>query len=355
MVRAGNRGIRQLGAQLPVLANPSRRPSRIPAPRGRPLGFSRPSDIQIFSVGYMKIEQASRADWIYTPDGPDAPADPLGWKPVQLVPENARAGRGGFPLSVRPGENQALWFEINTGRGPPARPLPRDHHRHRRRSDPDGPGRARAPPGSSLPDESALAAMVYYESEQPQRYTRARSGRRLSPLRPPAADRAGARPMTSRACARRRGRFDGSDFAPRAVRGARARASGTGSCPPPSTARDRAGRPRPAAWSKADAWMTFLAEHLPRRHHLPLHARRAAARAVPRSSARWPTTSTPARAPAGLCRPWSPAASPPSWRGPSTSGARWRGSSIWRRRRASARPGATGGSTTAAVRPARPW
>jgi hypothetical protein len=26
--------------------------------------------------------------------------DPMGWKPVQLVPENARPGRGGFPLAV---------------------------------------------------------------------------------------------------------------------------------------------------------------------------------------------------------------------------------------------------------------
>lgn len=35
---------------------------------------------------------------------------------LQLVPENARAGRGGFPLQVRAGERQGLWIDVLVGR-----------------------------------------------------------------------------------------------------------------------------------------------------------------------------------------------------------------------------------------------
>src|SRR5215218_10038547 len=67
--------------------------------------------IQLFSVNYMNVEQASRAEWVYLQGSPAAPKDPTGWKPVQLVPENARKGRGGFPLIVLGNSNQAIWIE----------------------------------------------------------------------------------------------------------------------------------------------------------------------------------------------------------------------------------------------------
>ena len=54
----------------------------------------------------------SHASWVYEPGSAAAPKDPTGWKPVQLVPENARPGRGGLPIAVGADENQAIWIEI---------------------------------------------------------------------------------------------------------------------------------------------------------------------------------------------------------------------------------------------------
>ena len=54
----------------------------------------------------MHVLVASHADWVYAPGSPAAPRDPTGWKPVQLVPERARPGRGGLPIRVGPNENQ---------------------------------------------------------------------------------------------------------------------------------------------------------------------------------------------------------------------------------------------------------
>ncbi|HEY6216613.1 MAG TPA: hypothetical protein VIW74_08090, partial [Pyrinomonadaceae bacterium] len=76
--------------------------------------------IQIFTANYMNVEQASHAEWVYQQGSPAAPKDPTGWKPVQLVPENARKGRGGFPLNVPANSNQAVWIEIYTDRNLPA-------------------------------------------------------------------------------------------------------------------------------------------------------------------------------------------------------------------------------------------
>ena len=68
----------------------------------------------------MNVTAESHADWAWKPGSPAAPRDTTGWKPVQLVPENARAGRGGFPLAVGPGLGQALWVEVYVGRDRPA-------------------------------------------------------------------------------------------------------------------------------------------------------------------------------------------------------------------------------------------
>ena len=96
---------------------------------------------------------------------------------MQLVPENARPGRGGFPLRVEANRNQAIWFDIYVDRAL----APGVYHG-------DAPGR-RTSRGSrtmpieldvvdvQLPDENTLAAMVYYQSDQPALY----HGRNLDP------------------------------------------------------------------------------------------------------------------------------------------------------------------------------
>src|SRR5688572_23670729 len=110
MVEADRRGIRALSLRLPSLASPADRIAYQP-PAPDPTEYAgRP--IQIFGVNYMHVPTSSHASWVYRRGSPAAPADPTGWKPVQLVPENARAGRGGFPLSVEANQTQAIWVEV---------------------------------------------------------------------------------------------------------------------------------------------------------------------------------------------------------------------------------------------------
>ncbi len=112
-------GITGLDVRLPTL---SRRDG------GGAITYAPPSDdpsdtvgrpIQIFTENYMNVTEPTQASWIWKPGGPAAPADTLGWKPVQLVPENARAGRGGLPIDVPPARNQAIWIEVYIPHGLP--------------------------------------------------------------------------------------------------------------------------------------------------------------------------------------------------------------------------------------------
>jgi len=68
--------------------------------------------IQVFNLHYMEVVETTNASWIHLPSLPSAIEDPQGWKPVQLVPENALNGRGGFPIQVDALQNQAIWFDI---------------------------------------------------------------------------------------------------------------------------------------------------------------------------------------------------------------------------------------------------
>ncbi|HEY6120683.1 MAG TPA: hypothetical protein VIV66_12035, partial [Pyrinomonadaceae bacterium] len=109
IVEAGSDGISQLSARLPSLRR-QKGPDQITylAPVPDPTDYvQRP--IQLFTVNYMYVDKPSHADWVFKPGSPAEPADPIGWKPVQLVPENAKPGRGGFPLRVEPNQNQAIW------------------------------------------------------------------------------------------------------------------------------------------------------------------------------------------------------------------------------------------------------
>src|SRR6185369_1461091 len=120
IIEADHDGIKRLAVRLPQLVQEGGK-ARIPytTPALDPTNYSgRP--IQLFSVNYMNVEVPSHADWVYKAGSPAAPQDPTGWKPVQLVPENARAGLGGFPLRVAGNQNQSVWIEIYTGRDLPA-------------------------------------------------------------------------------------------------------------------------------------------------------------------------------------------------------------------------------------------
>src|ERR1041385_1382735 len=120
IVEADQNGIERLTVALPQLTQKGGHAKiSYSAPAADPTNYvDRP--IQIFSVNYMNVEARSHADWVFKPGSPAAPKDPTGWKPVQLVPENARAGLGGFPLRVAGGLNGGIWIEVYTDRNLPA-------------------------------------------------------------------------------------------------------------------------------------------------------------------------------------------------------------------------------------------
>src|SRR5262249_46267467 len=158
----------------------------------------------------MFVAEASHADWIFAPDSPAAPRDCLGYQPVQLVPENARADRGGLPIDVPPRTRQAFWIELYTGRE-----LPRGVY--------DGEvllhagGATRAVPlelellDFTLPDRSSLDAMIFFDPDEvtlyqghdlADRYHRFAHRQRIELVGP----------NDERSVRAALGRFDGSDF-----------------------------------------------------------------------------------------------------------------------------------------------
>ena len=100
IVEADAAGIRGLSASLPALRSRDGNGVITYAPPAHDPSLSAGRPIQIFSVHYMNVTAESHADWAWKPGSPAAPRDTTGWKPVQLVPENARSGRGGFPIAI---------------------------------------------------------------------------------------------------------------------------------------------------------------------------------------------------------------------------------------------------------------
>ena len=260
IVEADGRGIDALSVRLPVLASSGDRITyRAPA--------ADPTDvvdraIQIFSVHYMHVETPSHASWVYDRKSPAAPPDPTGWKPVQLVPESARRGRGGLPVSVRPGENQAIWIEVYIGRD-------RAPGTYRGTVEIQADGSRRTMPielqvfGFTLPDENSMHAMLYYSSDQPERY----HGRNLDPVYHRFAHRHRVELVhayNEHTLPPVMGRFSGADFT--REHGYDGPGAGVGNVIAPRSfyGPGRDFDERASAWARSDAWMTFLREKLPR-------------------------------------------------------------------------------------------
>jgi hypothetical protein len=262
VVRAGARGIAALAATLPELSLPDGASAiRYAPPAADPSDF-RGRPIQLFSVGYLKVERPTEADFIYHPGGADAPADPTGVKPVQLIPENARAGRGGFPLSVRAGDNQSVWFEIYTGKGRPA-------GRYAGSITITADGQRTSLPVElelldlELPDKSSLTAMLYFESEQPEQY----QGANLDAVYHRFAHRQRVELVqgydldSARAAL---GRFTGEDFSASAGYEGPGQGAGNRIVPASFYGPGEGWDQRATAWARSDAWITFLERQLPR-------------------------------------------------------------------------------------------
>jgi hypothetical protein len=261
IVEADGDGIGALSAALPELKSSGGARLVYAPPVADPAQFvGRP--IQLFSVHYLEVTKETKAEWAWKPGSPAAPRDPLGWKPVVLVPENARAGKGGFPLRVAGGQTQSIWIEVYIRRD-----LPPETYRGEIAVTADGKT-ASLPVALevlafTLPDENSLRAMVYYEPSQPELY----QGRNLDAVYHRFAHRQRIELVHGYEKAEveaSRGRFDGRDFT--AARGYEGPGEGTGNTivpasfygPPPAY------EERASAWKASDAWMSFLKSTLPK-------------------------------------------------------------------------------------------
>jgi len=217
--------------------------------------------IQLIKENYVHVSAPTEARWIYKQGTPSAPTKPTGWKPVQLVPENAKRGKGGFPLKVEPSQNQAVWIEIYT-----SRKLPAGIYQGNVRVKADG--ELRDVPielelfDFTLPDENSMTAMVYYEGLQTDLY----QGRNLDAVYHRFAHRQRIELVNAydeQSALKARGRLRGDDFTP--AQGYEGPGENVGnkiipaSFYGPGDGYDE----RASAWRKTDAWMNFLRRTFP--------------------------------------------------------------------------------------------
>jgi hypothetical protein len=261
IVEAGQSGIKQLTVKLPELRQQggSGRIAYAP-PSADPTNYvGKP--IELFSVNYMHVETPSHAEWVFAPGSPSAPKDPTGWKPVQLVPENARPGRGGFPLHVERMQNQAVWIEVYTNRD-----LPSGIYLGQVAVNADE--QKQTIPielelfDFTLPDQSSMDAMVYYESLQPRLY----QGRDLDDEYHRFAHRQRIELVHEYDIDEVKGsmgRFSGTDFT--SARGYEGPGEGVGNRIIPRTfyGPGKDFDERQSAWRQSDEWITFLAQNFP--------------------------------------------------------------------------------------------
>jgi hypothetical protein len=125
--------------------------------------------IQVFNTNYMEVKEATNASWIHLSSLPSAINDPLGWKPVQLVPENASAGKGGYPLAMSPMQNQSIWFDIYITKDLVSGIYHGEVLIETSEGDYIIPVRLEVF-DFMLPDENSLNAMFYYENGNPVMY-----------------------------------------------------------------------------------------------------------------------------------------------------------------------------------------
>jgi hypothetical protein len=209
----------------------------------------------------MNVELASRAEWVYQQGSPAAPKDPTGWKPVQLIPENARAERGGLPLKIGGDLNQAIWIEVYTDKN-----LPAGIYNGSIAVTADG--QKQIIPielelfNFTLPDQNSMQAMIYYESLQPRLY----QGRDLDAEYHRFAHRQRVELVqaydeaTAQAA---HARFDGTDFSQSKGYEGPGQNVGNEIIPRTFYGPGKTFDDRSAAWREADAWISFLSKNFP--------------------------------------------------------------------------------------------
>jgi len=258
IVQADAAGLAAVSLALPELRRGASRIAYAPPAKDPSVSAGRP--IQLFSVNDMKVVETTRASWSWAPGSPAAPKQTIGWQPVQLVPENARPGRGGFPLRIAPGQLAAFWVEVYTGRGRPA-------GTYAGTVTVTADGRGHALPVAlrlldfELPDQNSLDVMAYYENDQPVLY----QGRNLDPQYHRFAHRQRVELVHAydeAAVDAARGRFSGDDFRPAAGYEGPGEGVGNRIVPVSFYGPGPAFETKAGAWKRSDAWMRFVAEKL---------------------------------------------------------------------------------------------
>jgi glycosyl hydrolase family 123 len=261
IIEANVRGIQKLSVGVPELKQRNGTAKIVYShPASDPTQYAGRS-IQLFSENYMHVTAPTEARWIYKANTPSAPRNPTGWKPVQLVPENGKPGKGGFPLTVEPLQNQAVWIEVYT-----SRKLPAGIYQGNVQIEADG-DLQNVPVelelfDFTLADENSMTAMIYYEGFQVELY----QGRNLDAVYHRFAHRQRIELVNAyneQSALKARGRFRGDDFT--RAQGYEGPGENVGnriipaSFYGPGEDYDQ----RETAWQKSDAWMTFLRRTFP--------------------------------------------------------------------------------------------
>ncbi len=259
IVEADAKGLEGVQVALPELKSKDAAIDYAPPADDPSLSAKRP--IQLFSVNSMKVALESHAGWVWRPRSPAAPKKTKGWQPVQLVPENAKAGKGGFPVGVTPNEVQAFWAEIYTGRK-----LPAGNYQGTLTVSADA--ETKQLPVSlrlldfELPDANSLDAMLYFEPDQTEQY----QGKNLEPEYHRFAHRHRVELVHGYDEAKVRnnpGRFDGSDFTPEKGYEGPGERVGNTIVPISFYGPGPAFKDKDSAWRRSDEWMRFLKETVP--------------------------------------------------------------------------------------------
>jgi len=61
--------------------------------------------IEFFTQHYLQVKNSTQPNWFYGSNN-SAPVNMIGWIPDALIPSNALIGKGGFPLTIPPTEEQ---------------------------------------------------------------------------------------------------------------------------------------------------------------------------------------------------------------------------------------------------------
>ena len=192
---------RSFRSRLPELRF-GRRPDRLPAAgRGsRPttVGSADP-DLHRRTTCSSRRRRTRR--WVCERGSRRRPPNPAGWKPVQLVPENARAGRGGLPVSDHERTRIRRSGSRSTSRRDRARPASTGARSDGADGRPPAEAAGRARGLRFRPARREQHARDAVLRERPARaLPRPQHGCGVSPLRAPPSRRARARLRRADAC-----------------------------------------------------------------------------------------------------------------------------------------------------------